>query len=248
MARMKDKVVVITGSGKGLGEAMALLFSREGAKIVIFDIDETAGQDTVEQIREKTGEAIFVQGDVSKADDAVRLIDAAVDAYDRVDVLVNNAGIHVDKTVADTTEAEWDEILGVNLKGYFLCSKAVIPQMRRQGGGNIICISSISGLIGQLNQAAYNASKHGIIGLVRCMAYDHAQENIRANAICPGVMNTPLVASVPEEHIAPYRKANLLERFAEPIEVANAALFLASDESSHVTGSTMVVDGGYTTK
>ena len=248
MSRMKDKVAVITGSGKGLGEAMALLFSREGAKIVVFDIDEGAGRETVEQIREQGGEAIFVHGDVSNPDDAVRLIDAAVDAYGRADVLVNNAGIHVDKTVANTTEAEWDQILGVNLKGVFLCSKAAIPQMRRQGGGNIICISSISGLIGQLNQAAYNASKHGIIGLVRCMAYDHAQENIRANAICPGVMNTPLVASVPEEHIAPYRKANLLERFAEPIEVANVALFLASDESSHVTGSAMVVDGGYTTK
>ena len=248
MGRMKDKIAVITGSGKGLGEATALLFSREGAKIVVFDIDETAGQDTVEQIREKEGEAIFVQGDVSKSDDAGRLIGRAVDAYGRVDVLVNNAAVHVDKTVADTTEAEWDEILGVNLKGYFLCSKAAISQMRRQGGGNIICISSISGLIGQVNQAAYNASKHGIIGLVRCMAYDHAQESIRANAICPGVMNTPLVASVPEEHIAPYRKANLMERFAEPIEVANAALFLASDESSHVTGSVMVVDGGYTTK
>ena len=248
MGRMKDKVAVITGAGKGLGEAMALLFSREGAKIVIFDIDETAGQDTVEQIREKAGEAIFVQGDVSKVDDAVRLIDAAVDAYGRVDVLVNNAGVHVDRTVANTTEEEWDRILGVNLKGVFLCSKAAIPQMRRQGGGNIICISSISGLIGQLNQAAYNASKHGIIGLVKCMAYDHALENIRANAICPGVMNTPLVASVPEEHIAPYRKTSLLERFAEPSEVANAALFLASDESSYVTGSAMVVDGGYTTK
>ena len=248
MSRMKDKVAVITGSGKGLGEAMALLFSREGAKIIVFDIDEGAGRETVEQIREQGGEAIFVHGDVSNPDDAVRLIDAAVDAYSRADVLVNNAGIHVDKTVANTTEAEWDQILGVNLKGVFLCSKAAIPQMRRQGGGNIICISSISGLIGQLNQAAYNASKHGIIGLVKCMAYDHAQENIRANAICPGVMNTPLVASVPEEHIAPYRKANLLERFAEPIEVANAALFLASDESSHLTGSAMVVDGGYTTK
>ena len=248
MGRLKDKIAVITGSGKGLGEAMALLFSREGAKIVVFDIDEPAGRETVEQIRGQGGEAIFVHGDVSNPDDAVRVIDAAVDAYGRVDVLVNNAGIHVDRTVADTTEEEWDRILGVNLKGVFLCSKAAIPQMRRQGGGNIICISSISGLIGQLNQAAYNASKHGIIGLVRCMAYDHALENIRANAICPGVMNTPLVASVPEEHIAPYRKSNLLERFAEPIEVANAALFLASDESSHVTGSAMVVDGGYTTK
>ena len=248
MARLKDKVAVITGSGKGLGEAMALLFCREGAKIVVFDIDEPAGRETVEQIQQRGGEAIFVHGDVSNPDDAVRVIDAAVDAYGRVDVLVNNAGIHVDRTVADTTEEEWDRILGVNLKGVFLCSKAAIPQMRRQGGGNIICISSISGLIGQLNQAAYNASKHGIIGLVKCMAYDHALENIRANAICPGVMNTPLVASVPEEHIAPYRKSNLLERFAEPIEVANAALFLASDESSHVTGSAMVVDGGYTTK
>ena len=248
MGRLKDKTAVITGSGKGLGEAIALLFSREGAKIVVFDIDEPAGQETVEQIQEQGGEAIFVHGDVSNPDDAARLIDVAVDAYGRVDILVNNAGVHVDRTVADTTEAEWDHILGVNLKGYFLCSKAAIPQMRRQGGGNIICISSISGLIGQLNQAAYNASKHGIIGLVRCMAYDHALENIRANAICPGVMNTPLVASVPEEHIAPYRKTSLLERFAEPIEVANAALFLASDESSYVTGSAMVVDGGYTTK
>ena len=248
MGRMKDKIAVITGSGKGLGEAMALLFSREGAKIVVFDIDEGAGRETVGQIQEQGSEAIFVHGDVSKADDATRLIHDTVDAYGRVDVLVNNAGVHVDKTVADTTEAEWDHILGVNLKGIFLCSKAAIPQMCRQGGGNIICISSISGLIGQLNQAAYNASKHGIIGLVRCMAYDHAQENIRANAICPGVMNTPLVASVPEEHIAPYRKSSLLERFAEPTEVANAALFLASDESSYVTGSAMVVDGGYTTK
>ena len=248
MARLKDKTAVITGSGKGLGEAMALLFSREGAKIVVFDIDEGAGRETVEQIRGQGGEAIFVHGDVSNPDDAVRVIDATVNAYGRVDVLVNNAGIHVDRTVADTTEEEWDRILGVNLKGVFLCSKAAIPQMRRQGGGNIISISSISGLIGQLNQAAYNASKHGIIGLVRCMAYDHALENIRANAICPGVMNTPLVASVPEEHIAPYRKTSLLERFAEPSEVANAALFLASDESSYVTGSAMVVDGGYTTK
>ena len=248
MARLKDKIAVITGSGKGLGEAMALLFSREGAKIVVFDIDEPAGQETVEQIQQQGGEAIFVHGDVSNPDDAVRVINTAVDAYGRVDVLVNNAGVHVDRTVADTTEEEWDQILGVNLKGVFLCSKAAIPQMRRQGGGNIICISSISGLIGQLNQAAYNASKHGIIGLVKCMAYDHALENIRANAICPGVMNTPLVASVPEEHIAPYRKTSLLERFAEPSEVANAALFLASDESSYVTGSAMVVDGGYTTK
>ena len=176
------------------------------------------------------------------------MIDDAVDAYGRVDILVNNAGVQVEKNVPDTTEAEWDYVLGVNLKGTFLCSKAAIPEMRRQGGGSIICISSISGLTGQPNQASYNASKHGVIGLVRCMAYDHAQENVRVNAICPGSMNTPMAANIPEEHLAPYRKASLLERFAEPIEVAYAALYLASDESSYVTGSVMVVDGGYTTK
>ena len=248
MARLKDKITVITGSGMGLGQEMALLFSREGARVVIFDINEMAGRETVRQVREQGGEAIFVRGDVSNPDDATHLIGDAVDAYGGVNVLVNNAGVQVEKNVPDTTEAEWDYVLGVNLKGTFLCSKAVIPQMCRQGSGSIICISSISGLVGQPNQASYNASKHGVIGLVRCMACDHAQENVRVNAICPGSMNTPMAANIPEEHLAPYRKANLLERFAEPIEVAYAALFLASDESSYVTGSVMVVDGGYTTK
>lgn len=248
MARLKDKIAVITGSGMGLGQEMALLFNREGAKVVIFDINETAGRETVRQIREQEGEAIFVRGDVSNPDDATKLVGDAVDAYGGIDILVNNAGVQVEKNVPDTTEAEWDYVLGVNLKGTFLCSKAAIPEMRRQGGGSIICISSISGLTGQPNQASYNASKHGVIGLVRCMAYDHAQENVRVNAICPGSMNTPMAANIPEEHLAPYRKASLLERFAEPIEVAYAALYLASDESSYVTGSVMVVDGGYTTK
>ena len=248
MARLKDKIAVITGSGMGLGQEMALLFNREGARVVIFDINETAGRETVRQIREQEGEAIFVRGDVSNPDDATKLVGDAVDAYGGIDILVNNAGVQVEKNVPDTTEAEWDYVLGVNLKGTFLCSKAAIPEMRRQGGGSIICISSISGLTGQPNQASYNASKHGVIGLVRCMAYDHAQENVRVNAICPGSMNTPMAANIPEEHLAPYRKASLLERFAEPIEVAYAALYLASDESSYVTGSVMVVDGGYTTK
>jgi NAD(P)-dependent dehydrogenase (short-subunit alcohol dehydrogenase family) len=248
MSRLKDKVAVITGSGMGLGQAMALLFSREGAKIVVIDINTEAGEETVDAIRVEGGDAIFVRADVSKGNDAERMIAAAVDSYGNVDVLVNNAGVQVEKNVPDTTEEEWDYVLGVNLKGTFLCSKAAIPQMRRQGGGSIICISSISGLVGQPNQASYNASKHGVIGLVRAMACDHAREGIRVNAICPGSMNTPMAANIPEEHLAPYRKANLFERFAEPIEVAYTALFLASDESSYVTGSVMTVDGGYTTK
>ena len=248
MSRLKDKVAVITGSGMGLGQAMALLFSREGAKIVVIDINAEAGEETVAAIRKEGGDAIFVRADVAIAADAERMIRTAVDSYGGVDVLVNNAGVQVEKSVPDTSEEEWDYVLDVNLKGTFLCSRAAIPQMRRQGGGSIICISSISGLVGQPNQASYNASKHGVIGLVRAMACDHAQEGIRVNAICPGSMNTPMAANIPEEHLAPYRKANLFERFAEPIEVAYSALFLASDESSYVTGSVMTVDGGYTTK
>ena len=248
MSRLENKVAVITGSGMGLGQAMALLFSREGAKIVVIDINTAAGEETVDAIRQEGGDAIFVRADVSIAADAERMIAAAVESYGRVDILVNNAGVQVEKNVPDTSEEEWDYVLGVNLKGSFLCARAAIPQMRRRGGGSIICISSISGLVGQPNQASYNASKHGVIGLVRAMACDHAQEGIRINAICPGSMNTPMAANIPEEHLAPYRKANLFERFAEPIEVAYSALFLASDESSYVTGSVMTVDGGYTTK
>ena len=157
MSRLKDKVVLITGSGMGLGQAMALLFSREGAKIIVPDINTEAGEETVDAIRKEGGDAIFVRADVSKGDDAERMITTAVESYGNVNVLVNNAGVQVEKNVPDTTEEEWDYVLGVNLKGTFLCSKAAIPQMRRQGGGSIICISSISGLVGQPNQASYNA-------------------------------------------------------------------------------------------
>ena len=248
MMRLNEKVAVITGAGMGLGQSMALLFSSEGARVVVADIDRASGEATVRMITGRGGQAIFVEADVSKAADAEGMIGAAVAAFDRVDILVNNAGVQVERNVPDTTEAQWDFVLGVNLKGPFLCSKYAIEQMLRQGSGNIICISSISGLTGQANQASYNASKHGLIGLVRCMACDHAKENIRVNALCPGSMNTTMAAKIPKEHLAPYYKANLLERFAEPIEVAHAALFLASDESSYMTGSVMVVDAGYTTK
>lgn len=248
MLRLQDKVAVITGAGQGLGQAIALLFSREGAKIVVADISEAAGEETVRIIREQGGEVTFALTDVSRAEDAERMIAAAVDTYGRIDVLVNNAGVHIGGDVPSTTEEEWDYILGVNLKGPFLCSKYAISQMRKQGGGNIICISSQSGLVSHPGEAAYGVSKAGLIGLAKYMAHDHAQDNIRVNVVCPGGMDTPMILQRPEEEIAPYRKANLLQRFADPVEVAYAVLFLASDESSYMTGSVVVADGGYTTK
>ncbi len=245
--RLQGKVTAITGAGMGLGQAVAALFASEGARVVVGEINAEKGLETVNRIQEQDGEALLVQMDVRLADDAERLTRAAVEAFGRLDVLVNNVGVQINKDVVDTSEEEWDFVVDTNLKSMFLCSKYAVAQMRQQGGGNIICVSSLSGLVGNGLQASYNASKHGVIGLVRSMAVDHAVDNIRINAVCPGSMNTPLTETIPEEKLAPYRDANLMKRFAAPIEVAQALLFLASDEASFVTGSVLVADGGYTT-
>lgn len=245
--RLQGKVAAITGAGMGLGQAAASLFASEGARIVVGEIKEEEGRETVSHIENQGGEAVLVQMDVRQGKDAERLTRVAVDEYGRLDILVNNVGVQINKDVVDTSEDEWDFVVDTNLKSMFLCSKYAVAQMRQQGGGNIICVSSLSGLVGNGLQASYNASKHGVIGLVRSMAVDHAADNIRVNAVCPGSMNTPLTETIPEEKLAPYRDANLMKRFAAPGEIAKAVLFLASDEASFVTGSVLVADGGYTT-
>ena len=245
--RLQGKVAAITGAGMGLGQAVATLFASEGARVVVGEIKGEEGRETVSRIQTQGGEAILVQMDVRLGEDAERLTRAAVDEYGRLDILVNNVGVQINKDVVDTSEEEWDFVVDTNLKSMFLCSKYAVAQMRQQGGGNIICVSSLSGLVGNGLQASYNASKHGVIGLVRSMAVDHAVDNIRVNAVCPGSMNTPLTETIPEEKLAPYREANLMRRFAAPGEIAKAVLFLASDEASFVTGSVLVADGGYTT-
>jgi len=247
--RLQDKVAIITGGANGLGKATAQLFHGEGAKVVVADILAVPGEDVARGIRDEGGQAVFVEADVTRESDARRMVDTAVSEFGQLDIMMCNQGVQIEKTLPETTEEEWDKVMNVNLKGSFLCAKHALLQMQKQGSGNIIMISSLSGLVSNPSQASYNASKHGIIGLAKCIAQDHALEGIRANVVCPGSMkDTAMTAGIPAEHLEPYLKANLLERWAAPIEVANCVLFLASDESSYVTGAVLVADGGYTTK
>jgi NAD(P)-dependent dehydrogenase (short-subunit alcohol dehydrogenase family) len=251
--RLKDKVSIITGAGSGLGKEMALLFAREGSKVVVAELKEESGKRVAEKIRRQGGSALFVQVDVSRASDAERMTQETLKAYGRIDVLVNNAGINPSRTsLADTSEEHWDLTLTVNLKGVFLCSKYVLPPMVRQGGGSIIHIASAAGLIGCSSRAAYSASKGGVVGLTRSMAVDYAPQGVRVNSICPGFIETELTHSYFEnirqdekrwQHII---ELHALNRIGVPSDVAHAALFLASDESSWITGLNLAVDGGFT--
>lgn len=248
--RLKDKVAIITGARSGIGFATALRFAAEGAKVVVADIMDA--QQQVREITKQEGEAIFVQVDVSNESQVNLLIEKTVATYGRIDVQVNNAGIELTKKVTDTTEAEWDHLMDVNLKGLFLCAKAVIPVMQRNRGGNIINVGSELGLVGDSELAAYCASKGGVIQLTKAMAIDYADDGIRVNCVCPGSVFTPLLDRMigscqnPEDERQQIVENILLKRFAQPEEIANVILFLASDESSFMTGSVVTVDGGYT--
>jgi NAD(P)-dependent dehydrogenase (short-subunit alcohol dehydrogenase family) len=249
--RLEGKVAVITGAGSGIGRETAVLFAGEGARVVVADVNEDGGRETVDAVREAGGEAILVHADVSRAADAEAMVAAAEAAYGRLDVLFNNAGIsHArDDDAVSTEEEVWDLTMAVNLKGVFLGCKYGIPALRRAGGGSIVNTASFVAVLGAATpQLAYTASKGGVLAMTRELAVIHARENIRVNALCPGPLRTELLMKYLDTE--PKRQRRLVHipmgRFGEAAEIARAALFLASDESSYVTGATFLVDGGIT--
>ena len=246
--RLKGKVAIVTGAGSGIGEATALTFVAEGAKVVVADVADSEGNDTVEQIRAAGGDAVYVHTDVTSSDDIQRMVRTTIGNYGKLDVLFNNAGIAMRLAVADLPEEDWDRCIDINLKGAYLGSKYAIPAMIENGSGSIINTASIYGIVGGPNRAAYVASKGGIVNLTRGMALDYADKNIRVNCICPGFTETPLLQNILE---TPTKYKALVDqhpigRLAQPLDIAYGALYLASSESAFVTGIALPIDGGYT--
>jgi NAD(P)-dependent dehydrogenase (short-subunit alcohol dehydrogenase family) len=249
--RLQERVALITGGGGGIGRAAAKLFAAEGARVVVVDADENAGRRVVEEIGQSGGTAAFTRADVTRAADVQAMVGFAEQRFTALHVLFNNAGIFpaADGSVIDTDEAVFDQVIAVNLKGVFLGCKYGIPALLRAGGGSVINTASFVAVMGAAtSQSAYTASKGGVLALTREIAVEFARRGIRANALCPGPVNTPLLQSLLADPAARARRLVHLPmgRLAEAQEVAAAALFLASDESSYVNGTTFLVDGGTT--
>lgn len=242
---LKGKVAIITGSGRGIGKAIALKLAENGADIVINDIPGSDYADETKKEIEALGvRAIVVRGDVRNKDDVDNLINKTVEAFGKIDILVNNAGITRDGLMIRMSEEDWDMVLDINLKGAFNCIKAAARPMMKQRSGSIINIASVVGVMGNAGQANYTASKAGLIGLTKTVAKEFSSRNIRANAVAPGFIESHMTDVLPEEVKKQYFDAIPLSKFGTTEDVAKAVLFLASDLSSYVTGQTINVDGG----
>jgi len=250
MFGLKDKIIIITGARRGMGKSHALLLAKAGAKVIVSDISEEDCQKVVNEIKEAGGEAIAVKCDMVKKEEIDNLIKKTIEKFGRIDILVNNAGICQFKPFLDLTEEEWDRTLDINLKGYFLCSQAAAREMAKQKSGKIINIASVAmgqQGVGMPNIVHYCASKGGIIAFTEALAVELASFGIKVNAIAPGMIETPMISSIKEN---PEQEKEMLKkipmgRVGKPEEVSDLVLFLASDKSSYINGSTIVIDGGW---
>jgi len=248
---LKGKVALVTGGASGIGRAASLLFAREGAAVALVDLNEQEGVAVVQTIIDEGGKAIFVPGDVTRTEDCQLAVHQTVKQLGKLNILFNNAGIIRRASVVATSEREWDLVMATNVKSVFLLSKYAIPIMAEAGGGVIVNTASNWGLVGGQNAASYCASKGAVVLLTKAMAIDHATQNIRVNCICPGDTETAMLRSEAQQLDKPWgqflaesARSHLLQRVADPEEIAQAALYLASDASSFVTGTALVVDGG----
>jgi 3-oxoacyl-[acyl-carrier protein] reductase len=241
--RLKDKIALVTGGASGIGENTVTRFAEEGAKVVINDVDLEAANALAERIKSAGGESMAIKADVSSRSEVESMLDETLKRFGRLDILVNNAGINRDTLAKKMSEEQWDAVIDVNLKGTFLCAQAAARPMMEQNYGKIINTSSI-GALGNVGQANYAASKAGVIGLTRTLALELARYNINVNCVSPGATKTPMTAKLPAEIAEKLTKMIPLRRFAEPSEIANLHAFLASDESSYITGQVIFIDGG----
>ncbi len=242
--RLKDKVAIVTGGGRGIGEATAKAFAREGAKVVVADLSQADVERTVAEINETGGQAIGFVVNVTDRGKVDELVQTATRNFGRLDILVNNAGITADNTLAKMTEAEWDRVIDVNLKGVFNCGQAAAKVMAEQGGGVILNASSVVGIYGNFGQTNYAATKWGVIGITKSWAKELGRKGIRVNAVAPGFILTPMTDKMPEKVLEMMKDKSPLKSLGYPDDIAAAYLYLASDEARFVTGTVLSVDGG----
>ena len=242
--RLEGKTAIITGAARGIGRETALTFAREGARVVVSDWEEGAGLQTTKDISDLGAEAFFFRADVADREQVKALVDATVRQYGRIDILINNAGITADAFLTKMTEEQFDRVIGINLKGVFNCTQAVVPVMIQQGAGVVLSASSVVGLYGNVGQTNYAASKFGVIGMTKSWAKELGKKGLRFNAVAPGFIQTDMTAKVPDKVLDLMREKTPLGRLGRPSDIARAYLFLASDEADYINGAVLSVDGG----